>query len=163
MPALENVMIGCHCRTGAGILGAVLRGAGTRGEERQTVARSWQLLQEVGLESCVDEFAKNLPYGRQRRLEIARALASEPLLLLLDEPAAGLNPHETHEIDLLIARIRERGVSILLIEHDMRLVMAISDRIFVMEHGRRIAAGTPAEIRADRRVIDAYLGEETDA
>ena len=162
MTALENVMIGRHCRTRAGILGAVLRGPGTRAEERDTVARSLRLLQRVGLAPYVNELAKNLPYGVQRRLEIARALATEPFLLLLDEPAAGMNPQETLELDELIRRILgELGVSILLIEHDMRLVMSISERIFVLDYGRKIAEGTPAEIKENPAVVKAYLGEES--
>jgi branched-chain amino acid transport system ATP-binding protein len=161
MTALENVMIGRHCRTSAGILGAVLRGPRTRAEEQETVARSYRLLERVGLTACVNEVAKNLPYGFQRRLEIARALATDPFLLLLDEPAAGMNPHETLELDDLIQRLRaDLGVSILLIEHDMRLVMSLSDRIFVMDYGRKIAEGTPREIRDNPVVIKAYLGEE---
>jgi len=161
MTALENVMVGRHCRTSSGILGAVLRGPRTRAEERDTAARSFQLLEKVGLARYVNDHARNLPYGAQRRLEIARALATDPFLLLLDEPAAGMNPQETAELDDLICRIRDdEGVSILLIEHDMKLVMRISDRIFVMDYGRRISAGTPAEIREDPAVIKAYLGED---
>jgi branched-chain amino acid transport system ATP-binding protein len=161
MTALENVMVGRHCRTFSGILGAVLRGPGTRAEERDTAARSFQLLEKVGLARYVNDHARNLPYGAQRRLEIARALATDPFLLLLDEPAAGMNPQETAELDDLICRIRDdEGVSILLIEHDMKLVMRISDRIFVMDYGRRISTGTPAEIREDPAVIKAYLGED---
>jgi branched-chain amino acid transport system ATP-binding protein len=161
MTALENVMVGRHCRTSAGILGAVLRGRGTRSEERESVVKSYELLQKVGLAHYVNEQARNLPYGAQRRLEIARALATEPFLLLLDEPAAGMNPHETEELDELIGRIREdESVSILLIEHDMKLVMSISDRIFVMDYGRKIAEGTPEEIRYNPAVIKAYLGDE---
>jgi len=164
MTALENVMVGRHCRTSAGVLGAVLRGPGTRAEERDTVAQSYELLGKVGLKQYVNELAKNLPYGAQRRLEIARALATEPFLLLLDEPAAGMNPQETDELDELITRIRdEEKVSILLIEHDMKLVMSLSDRIFVMDYGRKIAEGTPEEIRYNPAVIKAYLGDEATA
>ena len=164
MTVLENVMIGRHCRTRTSILGAVLRGASTRRQERETVQKSYALLEKVGLAHLANEFARNLPYGAQRRLEIARALATEPFLLLLDEPAAGMNPQETGELDELIVRIRaEEQVAILLIEHDMKLVMNISDRIYVMEYGKRIAAGTPQEIKANRKVIEAYLGEEADA
>ena len=161
MTALENVMIGRHCRTRAGILGAVLRGPGTRAEERDIATRSYQLLRKMGLEAHANDLAKNLPYGAQRRLEIARAMATEPFLLLLDEPAAGMNPQETRELDELITRIRdEEGISILLIEHDMKLVMSLSDRIFVVDYGRKIAEGTPREIRDNPDVIKAYLGEE---
>ncbi|NLV24374.1 MAG: ABC transporter ATP-binding protein [Deltaproteobacteria bacterium] len=164
MTVLENVMIGRHCRTTSKILGAVLRDGHTRREEAEIVAFSYQLLERVRLERHVNDFARNLPYGAQRRLEIARALATEPFLLLLDEPAAGMNPHETKELDELISRIRaEMDISILLIEHDMKLVMNISDRIFVMEYGKEIAVGTPLEIRGNPKVIEAYLGEEAHA
>ena len=163
MTVLENVMIGRHCRTSSFILGAVLRTPHNRQEEREIVERSYGILRKVGLAKHVNELAKNLPYGAQRRLEIARALATDPFLLLLDEPAAGMNPQETGELDELISRIREDGLSILLIEHDMKLVMSISDRIFVMDYGRRIATGTPEEVRANPAVISAYLGEEADA
>jgi branched-chain amino acid transport system ATP-binding protein len=164
MTVLENVMIGRHCRTTTSILGAILRGARSRAQERETIDKSYDLLEKVGLLDFADEFAKNLPYGGQRRLEIARAMATDPFLLLLDEPAAGMNPQETRDLDALIVRIRNEGkISILLIEHDMKLVMNISDRIYVMEYGKKIAHGTPQEIRENPKVIKAYLGEEIDA
>ena len=163
MTVLENVMIGQHCRTRAFILGAILRNAATRREERQIVEKSYAILDKVGLAHLANEFARNLPYGAQRRLEIARALATEPFLLLLDEPAAGMNPQETQELDRLIKEISTDGHSILLIEHDMKLVMSLSDRIFVMDYGKKIAQGKPAEIRSNPAVIKAYLGEDVDA
>ena len=163
MTVLENVMIGRHCRTKAFIFGAIFRTAATRREEEGILTTSYAMLEKVGLAEFADEFADNLPYGAQRRLEIARALATEPLLLLLDEPAAGMNPQETIELDHLIKQISQEGQAILLIEHDMQLVMSLSDRIFVMDYGRKIAQGTPAEIRANPEVIKAYLGEEVDA
>lgn len=163
MTVLENVMIGRHCRTRAFILGAIFRNAATRREEREIVEMSYAILEKVGLATLANEFAKNLSYGAQRRLEIARALATEPFLLLLDEPAAGMNPQETHELDRLIREISDDGLSILLIEHDMKLVMSLSDRIFVMDYGKKIAQGVPSEIRSNPAVIKAYLGEEVDA
>ncbi|MBE0501748.1 MAG: ABC transporter ATP-binding protein [Desulfuromonadales bacterium] len=164
MTVLENVMIGRHCRTSTSIIGAVLRTARSRAQERETIDRSYDLLDQVGLLPFADAFAKNLSYGGQRRLEIARAMATEPFLLLLDEPAAGMNPQETRELDSLIMQIRNAGeIAILLIEHDMKLVMNISDRIYVMEYGKKIAHGTPQQIRANPKVIEAYLGEESDA
>lgn len=164
MTVLENVMIGRHCRTSTGLVGAILRGASARREEQETVEFSYHLLEKVGLAELANEFSKNLPYGAQRRLEIARAMATEPFLLLLDEPAAGMNPQETDELDALICRIRDEGkMAILLIEHDMKLVMNISDHIHVMEYGKKIADGTPQEIKDNPRVIEAYLGEEADA
>ncbi len=163
MTVLENVMIGRHCRTKAFILGAIFRNAATCREEKQIVARSYAILEKVGLADQANDFAKNLSYGAQRRLEIARALATDPFLLLLDEPAAGMNPHETHELDRLIREISTDGQAILLIEHDMKLVMSLSDRIFVMDYGKKIAQGKPAEIRANPDVIKAYLGEDVDA
>ena len=164
MTVLENVMIGRHCRMHAGVLGAILRGGSTMREEKKAVEDSYAILEKIGIAQFVDEFAKNLPYGAQRRLEIARAMATEPFLLLLDEPAAGMNPNETQELDELIKQIRdEEGISILLIEHDMKLVMSLSDRIFVVDYGKKIAQGTPEEVRNNPVVIKAYLGEEVDA
>ena len=160
MTALENVMVGRHVRTRAGVLGALLRGPGTRAEEREIADAARVLLAKVGLESVAGEPAGSLPYGSQRRLEIARALATAPLLLLLDEPAAGMNPRETAALDELIRRLRDEDrVTILLIEHDMRLVMGLAERIVVLESGRLIAAGTPEQIRSNPAVIRAYLGE----
>ncbi|XCN71517.1 MAG: ABC transporter ATP-binding protein [Candidatus Electrothrix aestuarii] len=160
MSVLENVMIGCHCRTKARVLGAIFRDKGTQKEEKEVIARSYSLLEKIDLAELADEFAKNLPYGAQRRLEIARALATDPSLLLLDEPAAGMNPQETVELDELITEIRDDGISILLIEHDMKLVMSLSDHIFVMDYGKKIAEGTPNEVRNNPEVIKAYLGED---
>ena len=164
MTVLENVMIGRHCRLHSGIPGAVFRPPANRREEKQIVEDSYRMLEKIGLTGYVNEFAKNLPYGAQRRLEIARALATEPFILLLDEPAAGMNAQETKELDELILRIREQEkVSILLIEHDMKLVMSLSDRIYVVDYGKRIAEGNPEAIKNDPAVIKAYLGEEIDA
>ena len=164
MTVLENVMIGRHCRTATSILDAILSSPKSRREERESIERSYQLLKRVGLADQANEFSRNLSYGAQRRLEIARAMATDPFLLLLDEPAAGMNPQETHELDELIVRIRnEDQIAILLIEHDMKLVMNISDRIYVMEYGKEIAQGTPREIKENPRVIEAYLGEEAHA
>jgi branched-chain amino acid transport system ATP-binding protein len=164
MTVLENVMIGRHCRAKAGIVGAIFRGAGTKREEQEIVDRSYEILARLGLANQVDDLARNLPYGTQRRLEIARALATEPFLLLLDEPAAGMNPRETAELEELIVRIRdEEKVSILMIEHDMRIVMSVSDRIFVLDYGEKIAEGTASEIRENPVVIKAYLGEDFNA
>ncbi len=164
MTVLENVMIGRHCRLHSGIPGAVFRPPANRREEKQIVEDSYRMLEKIGLTGYVNEFAKNLPYGAQRRLEIARALATEPFILLLDEPAAGMNAQETKELDELIVRIRDQEkVSILLIEHDMKLVMSLSDRIYVVDYGKRIAEGNPEAIKNDPAVIKAYLGEDIDA
>ena len=164
MTVLENVMIGRHCRTHTGIVRAILGGAATAREEKESVDKSYQLLKKVGLADVADEFSRNLSYGAQRRLEIARAMATDPFLLLLDEPAAGMNPQETRELDELIVRIRnEDKLAVLLIEHDMKLVMNISDRIYVMEYGQEIAQGTPQQIKENPKVIEAYLGEEAHA
>jgi branched-chain amino acid transport system ATP-binding protein len=160
MTVLENVMIGRHCRTHAQILGAIFRTPQTRREEAAIVDRSFALLEKMGLAHLADEFAKNLSYGAQRRLEMARALATDPLLLLLDEPAAGMNPLETQELKQLITSLKKEGLAILLIEHNMHLVMDLSDRICVLEYGRKIAEGTSDEVRHNPAVIKAYLGEE---
>ncbi len=160
MTVLENVMIGRHCRTKARVLGAIFRDRKTVQEEKEIIARSFAILEKIGLADMLNEFAKNLPYGAQRKLEIARALATDPLILLLDEPAAGMNPQETAELDDLITEIRDDGISILLIEHDMKLVMSLSDHIFVMDYGKKIAEGRPDEVRNNPEVIKAYLGEE---
>lgn len=160
MTVLENVMIGRHCRTHAGIMGAIMRDGRTRREEQESIDASYALLELVRLQDVWNEAARNLPYGAQRRLEIARALATEPRMLLLDEPAAGMNPQETNELKDLVCSIRDdQQLSILLIEHDMGMVMSLSDRIYVMEYGSCIATGKPEEIRANPRVIKAYLGE----
>lgn len=163
MTVLENVMIGRHCRTSSTIFGALVRNTSTRMEEDSIIESSHRMLVKIGLTQYENEIAKNLPYGAQRRLEIARALATEPELLLLDEPAAGMNPQETSELVNLIQSIAAEGQSILLIEHDMKLVMNLSERIFVMDYGKKIAQGTPEEIRNNPTVIKAYLGEEVDA
>lgn len=163
MTVLENVMIGRHCRTKSFIFGAILRTSSTRREEQEIMQMSYSLLEKVGLADVANEFAENLSYGAQRRLEIARALATEPMLLLLDEPAAGMNPQETQALIALINEISDDGQAILLIEHDMKLVMTLSDRICVMDYGKKIAEGSPEEIRNNPEVIKAYLGEDVDA
>ncbi|MDR2612723.1 MAG: ABC transporter ATP-binding protein [Deltaproteobacteria bacterium] len=161
LTVLENVLVGCHSRMKAGLLGALLRDRGTRDEERAMAEFSYRLLERYGLAASANHVAKNLPYGAQRRLEIVRALATRPALLLLDEPAAGLNIAETRELDELIRFVREReGLSILLIEHDMSLVMSVSDSVYVLDYGVLIASGPPAEIRRDPKVVKAYLGED---
>ncbi len=162
MTVLENVMIGRHCRTNTGILGALLKTPQAKREEQESVDRAYQLLKDLNLHEFWEDEARNLPYGAQRRLEIARALATEPYVLFLDEPAAGMNPQETLELKALILDIRERfKLSILLIEHDMNMVMSLSDRLYVMEYGSVIATGNPEEIRSNPAVIKAYLGEES--
>ena len=164
MSVLENVMIGRNCRMKAGILGAVIRDKKTKEEEERVIHESYEILKKIRLDMYVNEIAKNLPYGAQRRLEIARAMATDPFLLLLDEPAAGMNPQETRELDDLIVQIRDNeNITIFLIEHDMSLVMRVSERIYVMDYGELIAEGPPEKIKSDRKVIEAYLGEEVDA
>jgi branched-chain amino acid transport system ATP-binding protein len=161
MTAVENVLIGMHARMDANPVDAFFSSRRNRREEVASDKRAQELLAYVGLRGIGNELAKNLPYGDQRRLEIARALASNPKLLLLDEPAAGMNPKETADLMRLISRLRrELKLTVLLIEHDMKLVMRISDRVTVMEAGRKISEGTPEEVRRDPRVIKAYLGED---
>ena len=158
LSALENVMIGRHARTRAGVAAAIFRTAAQRSEEAAIEARALELLDYVGIAQRGNLLARNLPYGDQRRLEIARALATEPRLLALDEPAAGMNATETQALSELLARIRSDGVTIFLIEHDMRLVMGLCDRVLVLDFGRRIAEGTPREVQHDPAVVAAYLG-----
>jgi branched-chain amino acid transport system ATP-binding protein len=163
LSVLENVMIGRHVRTKTGFLGALIPGGATAREERATRDRARELLAFVGLDGAGAQVARSLPYGDQRRVEIARALAAEPRLLLLDEPAAGMNPAETDALVVLLRRIRDLGTTLLLIEHDMNLVMTVSDRITVLNFGQHIAEGAPAEVARNSDVITAYLGGTLDA
>jgi len=162
MTVLENVMVGHHLRGRVTLLTAALRIAGVAAEERDYREAAMRALEQAGLAGLADAPAASLPIGQRRLLEVARALAAEPTLLLMDEPAAGLNMRETEQMGELIRQVRDDGITVLLVEHDMSLVMGISDEILVLDHGVRLAEGLPAEIRTDERVLAAYLGEEAD-
>ena len=162
MTALENVMVGRYCRTSAAALTSILRGPKFRREEAETRVRAQELLNFVGLGRTSEHLARNMPYGNQRRLEIARALATDPQLLLLDEPTAGMNPQETKQTMELIFKIRESGIAVVVIEHDMRFIFGLCDRVLCLVRGETLVEGTPIEVQSDPRVIEAYIGTGDD-
>ena len=162
MTALENVMVGRYCRTSSGAITSILHGPKFRREEAETRARAQELLDFVGLGQYTEHLARNMPYGTQRRLEIARALATDPKLVLLDEPTAGMNPLETRQASDLIFKIRDTGLAVVVIEHDMRFIFNLCDRVLCLVHGEALIVGTPNEVQSDPRVIEAYIGTGID-